>query len=58
MVRVIPWTTKCSECDVKLEYNNEDVQSKEREYRVGRACQTYTYHYIICPKCGKEVYLD
>lgn len=37
MVRIIPWITKCSECNVKLEYNNEDVQSKEREYRVGRA---------------------
>lgn len=45
MVKVIPWTTVCKHCDVKLEYYNEDIKFE------------YQKAYIICPNCGKKVIL-
>lgn len=47
MVKVIPWTTVCIHCDVKLEYYNEDVKFDEINQK----------SYIICPNCGKKIIL-
>lgn len=47
MVKVIPWTTVCPHCNVKLEFFNEDKKYDER----------YDNVYITCPACGKKVVL-
>ena len=58
MVKVIPWVTICSNCDVRLEYENEDVQSEEHEYCIYRdKIEKEINHYIVCPKCGNKIYL-
>lgn len=59
MVKVIPWITKCDNCNVRLEYENEDILTVEHEYFEYNAKypKKELYHYIICPKCHKKVYL-
>jgi len=56
MVKVIPWNTVCKKCNVKLEYFNEDIQSKEHEYYVyHNVTKKEISHYIVCPICGQHI---
>ena len=59
MVKILPWITLCSKCNVRLEYNNEDIQSEDHEYSLdGKKINKETLHYIVCPKCGNKIYTD
>ncbi len=59
MVKILPWITLCNKCNVRLEYDNEDIQSEDHEYYVyHNVTKKEISHYIICPNCGDKVYLD
>ena len=59
MVKVIPWVTKCNNCDVRLEYDKEDVFDEDHTYSIDGINIKYNIcHYIICPNCGDKVYID
>ena len=59
MVKILPWITLCNNCDVRLEYENEDILEEEHEYSLnGITITNEIKHYIICPKCNGKVYLD
>ena len=49
MVKIIHWKTYCKNCEVRLEYYNEDIQTEVSKY---------IHYYIVCPNCGKKVYIS
>ncbi len=57
MIKILPWITLCNECNVRLEYDNEDVQSEEHTYLDGEKINKKTLHYIVCPKCKNKIYI-
>ena len=56
MVRIVPWNTVCTKCNVKLEYFNADVKSNAHEYYVShKITKREIGHYIECPICGERI---
>ena len=59
MVKIIPWTTECNHCHVRLEYDNDDVQTSTHEYTVyHNVTEKETLQYIVCPNCGRSIILS
>jgi len=59
MVKILPWITLCSKCNVRLEYDKEDIFDEDHSYSIDGINIKYNIcHYIICPNCGDKVYLD
>ena len=48
----------CPHCKAKLQYEQEDIQTDERDYELMPGnWESQEIQYIICPDCGKEVIL-
>ena len=59
MVKILPWITLCSKCNVRLEYDKEDIFDEDHSYSIDGINIKYNIcHYIICPNCGDKVYID
>ena len=48
----------CPNCKAKLQYEQEDIQTDERDFEVlvGN-WESQEIQYIICPDCGNEIVL-
>lgn len=59
-VTVIPYTTRCESCNRRLQYEFEDiVVDKTSDYdRHGELIYEEVYRYVICPVCGRKVYVS
>jgi len=48
----------CPNCKAKLQYEQEDIQTKEEDFELLPGdWDTQEYKYIICPDCGNEIIL-
>ena len=49
----------CPYCKAKLQYEQEDIQTDERDFEilVGN-WESQEIQYIICPDCGNEIILS
>lgn len=50
----------CSSCKCTFEYDASDVKRETEQVWVGfflGGYDTITHRYIICPGCGKKIYL-
>ena len=45
--KIKSWKIVCDECNSVLEFNRNDVISKESHF--------FYLHYIKCPCCGKDI---
>lgn len=59
-ITVIPYTTRCEGCNRHLQYEFEDiVVDKSSHYdKYGDLTVEEVYRYIICPVCGRKVYVS
>lgn len=57
MVKVVNGNiTKCHNCCSYLEFNKEDIETKEMSYGVQTyAGETYIGKLVTCPKCGNKI---
>lgn len=46
--------TSCSKCDSEIAYYDHEVQRE----MLPPCCEEVCWHYIVCPKCKKKIYLD
>jgi len=48
----------CPTCKAKLQYEQEDIQTKEEDFELLPGdWDTQEYKYIVCPDCGNEIVL-
>lgn len=58
MVKVVPWNTVCTKCNVKLEYYNEDIIIRNEVITTYRDAEERELRgYIKCPKCGNHIHV-
>ena len=59
-VIVIPYTARCESCNRRLQYEFEDIvvdKSSHYDKYEDLICEE-VYRYIICPVCGRKVYVS
>ena len=58
MSKVVNNIVKCSNCGSYIQYEDNDIYTRECGYSVGTYYgEIYTGKFIKCPKCNKEIEL-
>lgn len=56
MIKIVPWNTVCTKCNVKLEYYNEDIVVRNETTAMYHDVEEHELRgYIKCPICGCEI---